>query len=443
MADNDAPVASRATLSTLPLEIKARICELAALQDERYKERWIPGAPGENLVKVHKNEWRGRSLAALSETSKEFNELAAKHIFHTLSDIQIDSITFTLVVLPRHTFRRVFAALPGLPNLNDLQLSYATTQLALGDFGTAFDSPDGPAGQIRGAFRAVALRLRTVALVDFPSADSVNSFLQMCENVRNIKITGPVIVQDEKLLSESLGTHRTLERLTLDATSAGSAGLHLGNEWSIPLTWTRTLSGLDLVNVELDGSTVSLINQHAATLRSLTIRLPKDSPPNPPPDFPSLLPTPLLSSFILENTSSNAFEAITAAIATATSDSATPSSSHLTTLTVELKDSGRYLAAYPFEKAFKPFRKCIRHICATGPGGQMLSQGIVGLINKTPQTPVSTETALSVRHHFIKQALAYGVILADQFLEDETLEGMEIMLNSLGDIWGHKLLRDD
>ncbi|KAL8291316.1 hypothetical protein RQP46_002294 [Phenoliferia psychrophenolica] len=105
MADNDASVASRATLSTLPLEIKSRICELAALQDERYKERWIPGALGEELIEVHLNEWRGRSLAALSETSKEFNELAAKHIFHTLTDTQIDSLEFTLVVLAQHSFR--------------------------------------------------------------------------------------------------------------------------------------------------------------------------------------------------------------------------------------------------------------------------------------------------------------------------------------------------
>ncbi|KAL8291399.1 hypothetical protein RQP46_002377 [Phenoliferia psychrophenolica] len=85
MADDDA-APRRATLSTLPLEIKARICELAALQDERYRERWIPGAPGEELVKVHTNEWRGKSLAALSETCKEFNELAAKYIFHARLD---------------------------------------------------------------------------------------------------------------------------------------------------------------------------------------------------------------------------------------------------------------------------------------------------------------------------------------------------------------------
>ena len=71
----------RAFLFRLPLEIKARIVELAALQDERYKDRWTPDAPGHELVRVHQNAWRGRSLAMLSETCKELNGLAASHIF--------------------------------------------------------------------------------------------------------------------------------------------------------------------------------------------------------------------------------------------------------------------------------------------------------------------------------------------------------------------------
>ncbi|KAL8291336.1 hypothetical protein RQP46_002314 [Phenoliferia psychrophenolica] len=341
MADGDAPLPSRATLSGLPLEIKALICELASLQDERYKERWIPGALGEKLIKVHLNEWRGKSLAALSETCKEFNELAAKHIFHTLTDFQIDSLNFSLVVLPRYTSRRVFAALLSLPNLIDLQVSYDPASNALGEFGTTLGNPSGAPGQIRDAFRAVARRLQTVALFDFATADAIVSFLGMCEDVRNISITGPAIVEDEQLLSEYLGAHPSLEHLTLAATSSVSAGLYLGPEWSLPSNWTKGISGLDLINIELDASTVSLVNHHAATLRHLTFRLPKNSPPAPPPDFPSFLPMPLLSSFTLENTSSQAFEAIVTAVAKATSDPPSRSPSRLTNLTVELADYGR------------------------------------------------------------------------------------------------------
>lgn len=81
-SDESSTPAPEACLGILPLELKARIVELAALQDERYRERWIPGAPGEKLVEVHKNAWRGRSLVALSQTSKEINELAARHLFY-------------------------------------------------------------------------------------------------------------------------------------------------------------------------------------------------------------------------------------------------------------------------------------------------------------------------------------------------------------------------
>jgi hypothetical protein len=71
----------RACLAILPLEIKARIVELAFEQDLAYSQRWPDGAPGEKLVEVHMNDWRGRSLLALSETSKDLNELAATHNF--------------------------------------------------------------------------------------------------------------------------------------------------------------------------------------------------------------------------------------------------------------------------------------------------------------------------------------------------------------------------
>ncbi|KAL8291448.1 hypothetical protein RQP46_002426 [Phenoliferia psychrophenolica] len=143
MADDDASVASRTTLSSLPLEIKARICELAALQDERYKERWVKGALGEELVKVHTNEWRGRSLAALSETSKEFNELAAKHIFHTLNDTQIDSLEFTIVVLAQHSFRVRRVLIRGQPGgitkgIAAAQRVSHPSQVGSASFGTPF-----------------------------------------------------------------------------------------------------------------------------------------------------------------------------------------------------------------------------------------------------------------------------------------------------------------
>ncbi|KAL8291352.1 hypothetical protein RQP46_002330 [Phenoliferia psychrophenolica] len=356
MADNDAPLARLATLSTLPPEIKARICELAALQDERYKERWVPGAPGEELVKVHKNAWRGKSLAALSETSKEFNELASKHIFHTLTDTQIDSFMFALVVLPKHTsrvrrvnikrptlgpaardVRPVFAALPLLPKLSDLKITHAAVLEVLGDL--TQDPVEGQTRMFRDVFRPVARRLRTVALVNFLTVDSVVALLAMGESLQDITVTGPTVA--EQRLGEYLSKITTLERLTLDATSAGSAGLHFASGWPT----LETLSSLALINIKLEANSVALINQHALTLRHLTLRLPYDSPPTPTPTpgFPLFNKLPILSTITLQNISSDLFESVVAAIAVATTTNSNPAESTVHALTIELKDRGKPL----------------------------------------------------------------------------------------------------
>ncbi|KAL8291292.1 hypothetical protein RQP46_002270 [Phenoliferia psychrophenolica] len=355
MADNDASVTRRATLSTLPLEIKSRICELAALQDERYQERWIPGALGEKLIEVHKNAWRGRSLAALSETSREFNELAAKHIFHTLTDGQIDSFEFTLIVLPKHTsrvrcvnierslrgrnhlydFRPIFAVLTLLPNLSELRVNHDAVFDALGDL---LEEPDdGGESMLNDAFRPVARRLRKAVLVDFPTMDDVAAFSAMCGTLSDLTIEGHHIFDEPEDLGEHLSSIPTLERLTLHARRRGTQGLRLlTSEWpTLPL-----LSSLDLVDIELEANSIALINQHALTLRHLMIQLPNDSPPTPPTGFPPFNNLPLLSSFTLQNSSSDTFESVAAAIVAATQTNSDPAESRLDGLAVQLKDSG-------------------------------------------------------------------------------------------------------
>lgn len=70
------------TLSSLPLELKARVVELAHLQDLRHRERWTNSErTGASLVAAARAEWHGKSLAALSETCEEFNALASVHLF--------------------------------------------------------------------------------------------------------------------------------------------------------------------------------------------------------------------------------------------------------------------------------------------------------------------------------------------------------------------------
>lgn len=74
-------ITPKASLTSLPVEIKARITELARWQDERFKERWNAEAAGAAMTEAVKTEWHGKSLAALSQTCRDFNELASTHLF--------------------------------------------------------------------------------------------------------------------------------------------------------------------------------------------------------------------------------------------------------------------------------------------------------------------------------------------------------------------------
>ena len=73
---------ARATLSTLPSEVKARIAELSALQDRPYKEQWTLGAPGEDLVAPHQNVWEGKEPGrTVGDFSGLTNGITAVNLF--------------------------------------------------------------------------------------------------------------------------------------------------------------------------------------------------------------------------------------------------------------------------------------------------------------------------------------------------------------------------
>lgn len=73
-----------ASFTALLLEVKARIVEMAVLQDEGYHSI-CDSALGTILEEVKtKRDWDGKSLRALSETNKELNSLATKHVFRVM-----------------------------------------------------------------------------------------------------------------------------------------------------------------------------------------------------------------------------------------------------------------------------------------------------------------------------------------------------------------------
>ncbi|KAL8279674.1 hypothetical protein RQP46_007987 [Phenoliferia psychrophenolica] len=84
--------AARASFLTLPVECLALIAEHVHHQDsdEIGDESDCP------------YEWEGRSLYAFALTCRLLNELANKHLFHTVSGVQLESPFFLSDILPLH-----------------------------------------------------------------------------------------------------------------------------------------------------------------------------------------------------------------------------------------------------------------------------------------------------------------------------------------------------
>lgn len=148
-----------ASFSSLPIEIKARIVELAHLQDDRYKARLTTRNPaGEsNLLEFHlvslaQNAWHGRSVSALAETNKELNAVAARYLFRVrpstplplrrprpytlLTQVLTDRnghfapSSLPLHILPRHVSQlRVLALVDKYASAPDLRNAFAAVRL--------------------------------------------------------------------------------------------------------------------------------------------------------------------------------------------------------------------------------------------------------------------------------------------------------------------------
>lgn len=70
------------TFSTLPHELRSNIVQLAHLQDIQSRVRGVKSPTDKLFGKHSSNLWRGRSLAALSQTCRTLNALASKFMFH-------------------------------------------------------------------------------------------------------------------------------------------------------------------------------------------------------------------------------------------------------------------------------------------------------------------------------------------------------------------------
>ncbi|KAL8279528.1 hypothetical protein RQP46_008090 [Phenoliferia psychrophenolica] len=495
-SDGEHALSVRPTLSTLPLEIKARITELASLQDARFKERWIPGAPGEALVKALRNEWSGRSLVALAQTCRVFNELAAKHLFHTLHYTKFDSAYFSLRILPRHanhirtvafdrtepspssidTLRRLLGVLPSLPSLTKLRLDARVLRALIADPGS--DSLEGvlehsvddyDAAACADVLRHALGRLESVELVGFPTADSMLPILELCPKIQSIGISD-LDQATASVGSEALGRHLACLP-ALRSLSINARDLVL-SEW-VTQEWTCPIESLTLKGFRLELSHLAFIDHLAPTLHRLDLSFLEQNKLSIPPR--PLLSQPLQSphSLALRNCCRAQLEALTLPF---TGTNPLNRLRRLDIDRVERHDYHHGLSIIINLIKTSPDLRHVRFFANDSPCYAFDStlngyedSGIVFALDSrhdilvdptlppkprmhmyTENIPLGESVAerqwaqrLGARHSALKRALEFGLRHIEHMLESRDDDAMEIALASLGPIWGMKLLEDD
>ncbi|GAA6032810.1 hypothetical protein JCM8097_000806 [Rhodosporidiobolus ruineniae] len=84
--------------SDLPNNIQARIVQLCAEQDGRFRE-WVKGQAEVSCELERNKSWYGRSLSALFQVSKKLSSLAAPHVYLVLKTSKVD-LRFKCLVAP-------------------------------------------------------------------------------------------------------------------------------------------------------------------------------------------------------------------------------------------------------------------------------------------------------------------------------------------------------
>ncbi|GAA6032798.1 hypothetical protein JCM8097_000794 [Rhodosporidiobolus ruineniae] len=226
------------SLGDLPPELKTRIVELCAEQDERFRE-WLKGKSGLALELKRTQSAHGGSVSALFRTSREFSAIAAPHLFQVLKTSKVNLCFKCTVGLRRlHLFHvlhldsahseyaaDIFPYLPQLVKVRklivakhslDILWDYSTVTLAC----RVHDSPT--AQYASAAFRCLrnlaeidALSIRTTYI----SFRSLIPFVQNNQHsLRRLHLTVSDIVSFSGGLAELLAAAPALNDLELTST---------------------------------------------------------------------------------------------------------------------------------------------------------------------------------------------------------------------------------
>ncbi|KAL8278642.1 hypothetical protein RQP46_008934 [Phenoliferia psychrophenolica] len=324
------------TFSTLPPELKARIVELASIQDAAFRAIKTSGNDWRSQFATSVREWWGRSLVALAETSKELNLLASAHLFRTITTKQVSrSLDYLLLhILPRHgsavrvldmleedvveaTLRprivSTFSVFLLLPLLNEVHLDSSSAIELFGsilalqrsyteDLPTPSSQEVGAQQKLaRDAFRNGADRLQAVKLMCF-EPDEVDAILDISPNVTSINLYGIYSTNNRNMvyLPATLASRANLQRLSVTAMKPKS---ELESSW-ISKIWEPPLKSLHFTGIPLTPDLVPFVEKFAPSLQSLSIQSEFDPEITPFPSFQS--PFPNLTHLSLDEISTTA-----------------------------------------------------------------------------------------------------------------------------------------
>ncbi|GAA5887675.1 hypothetical protein JCM6882_001492 [Rhodosporidiobolus microsporus] len=334
-----APRPPRRTINDLPVELKQRIVQLCAEQDEWYNlwlwrtKRHPRFAGARRQVGVPKIV--GRSVRALFEVSKQFSELAAPHIFQRLSSDDLSNASRSSLVENRigafQSFRlddagapdldRVRAVLPQLLGLRSLEIMGYRDAWVFNRPWTPHEPPMEPTKDDPHAWMTLFRRLPSLFHLSLSHVSmSAGVFISTLSatTLRSLRITVSVLhVDNLDLLAPVLSAAGNLELLHLICDDDHTNHLLDLTSLRDSITVLPPLKHLFITTVALHPSHLSFANTFSASLRSLALSPASPELAHPPihvsPPFTSET-FPAITSLMLECIDWRAAEALFSSI---------------------------------------------------------------------------------------------------------------------------------
>ncbi|GAA6032843.1 hypothetical protein JCM8097_000824 [Rhodosporidiobolus ruineniae] len=274
-------------LCDLPAELKARIVELCADQDERFKE-WVKSRPNVGAELKQKQTWHGRSVSALFRVSKEFNTHAAPYLFRVLKASKFDLRLKCADPTLRHLLFRelnldsaelgkltdIIAILPQLVGVKKLVISDKALRQLWGGEDVTFDelSLTALTAQYSAAMFKRLCHLEEISTTDV-SLQKLSPFVvNSASTLRILRLIVPVHAIQWFSLGEILSSSTALQELNIDfkgdRTSSLSPDLALLRPY---LSTTPPLRTLFLSSDFLNSSCFDFCTSFSSTLEHLSL----------------------------------------------------------------------------------------------------------------------------------------------------------------------------